>query len=505
MLDGSGRPRTPVVAWFDRRGTQQIDSISLRNNDFGPEFVRRTGLPLDCQASVAKLLWFVDGGLELSPAHRWLSMPEYVVYRLGGELVHEPSLASRTGLLDQATGTTWANGAAELGLPPTLLPARQPFGESVGTLAHTGLPDGLQGAALLVGGHDHPVAAIGVGATGPDELLNSTGTADVVVRSLPAMLTDEQRERLVGRGISVGMHVLPGTSALIGGVRGGLLLRRVLGLLGVTTAEQREQLDRAALAVGTLPAGLEISGAGPTGDDVVLRLRDDADPATVWAAVTRYTARETWVLLNLIESIVGPHTRAVASGGWTRMASVRTAKSAVIDHLTFSELPEPVVAGAVLLRTPGRRLEPRLEGESMSTPSTTRSLADIATPDGIFSIIAMDQRNTLRRMFSAVGIDATDDDLVAAKADVARALTPLASGILFDPTYGVPAITGTGALAETCGLLGGVRARRARQTRGGADHAPRPGARLALGAVAGRRRQQVLRPAAGRPPGTCRR
>jgi len=96
----------------------------------------------------------------------------------------------------------------------------------------------------------------------------------------------------------------------------------------------------------------------------------------------------------------------------------------------------------------------------MSTPSTTRmtteperTLADIATRDGVFSIIAMDQRNTLRRMFGVVGIDATDDDLVTAKADVARALTPLASGILFDPTYGVPAITGTGALAETCGLL----------------------------------------------------
>ena len=51
----------------------------------------------------------------------------------------------------------------------------------------------------------------------------------------------------------------------------------------------------------------------------------------------------------------------------------------------------------------------------MSTPSTTGSLADIANPDGIFAIIAMDQRNTLRRMFSAVGIDATDDDLVTAK------------------------------------------------------------------------------------------
>jgi sugar (pentulose or hexulose) kinase len=349
LLDGSGRPQTPVVAWFDRRGTQQINSISLRNNSFRPQFVRRTGLPLDCQASVAKLLWFVDGGLELTPAHRWLSVPEYVVYGLGGELVHEPSLASRTGLLDQATGATWADGAVEFGLPPTLLPAAQPYGESVGMLRHPGLPEGLQGAALLVAGHDHPVAAIGVGATGPDELLNSTGTADVLVRSLPGVVTDEQREHLVGQGVSVGMHVLPGTSAVIGGVRGGLLLRRVLGLLGVTTAAQRDALDRAALAVGSLPAGLDVSGAGPTGDDVILRVRDDADPATVWAAATRYTARETRVLLDLMESIVGPHRRAVASGGWTRMASVRAAKSAVIDHLTFSELPEPVVAGAALL------------------------------------------------------------------------------------------------------------------------------------------------------------
>ncbi|MDT5001889.1 MAG: hypothetical protein QOK12_3994 [Mycobacterium sp.] len=349
LLDGSGSPRTPVVAWFDRRGVSQIESMAIRDGNFGSAFVRRTGLPLDCQASVAKLLWFVDDGLELTSAHRWLSVPEYVVHRLGGELVHEPSLASRTGLLDQATGAPWTEGAAHLGLPPTLLPARQPYGESVGMLAHNGLPAGLQDAALVVGGHDHAVAAIGVGATGPDELFNSTGTADVVVRSLPGVLTDEQREHLVGNGVSVGMHVLPGTSALIGGVRGGLLLRRVLALLGRTTATERDALDCAALAVGSLPAGLEVSGAGPTGDDVVLRVRDGADPATIWAAATRYTARETKSLLDLMEAIVGPHSRAVASGGWTRMSSVRAAKSAVIDHLTFSESTEPGVAGAAML------------------------------------------------------------------------------------------------------------------------------------------------------------
>jgi tagatose-1,6-bisphosphate aldolase len=82
-----------------------------------------------------------------------------------------------------------------------------------------------------------------------------------------------------------------------------------------------------------------------------------------------------------------------------------------------------------------------------------KTLADIALDNGVFAIIAMDQRNTLKRMFKAVDIDASDEDLRAAKADVARALTRAASAILLDPTYGVPAVTEAHALAPGCGLL----------------------------------------------------
>ena len=90
---------------------------------------------------------------------------------------------------------------------------------------------------------------------------------------------------------------------------------------------------------------------------------------------------------------------------------------------------------------------------SSTTTQPVRTLDDIAGEDGIFAIIAMDQRNTLRRMFTAVGIEATDEDMRQSKADVARALSPTASGILFDPTYGVPAVTESGALHSDCGLL----------------------------------------------------
>lgn len=84
-------------------------------------------------------------------------------------------------------------------------------------------------------------------------------------------------------------------------------------------------------------------------------------------------------------------------------------------------------------------------------PTTLDAIADSA---GVFAIVAMDQRNTLRRMFAAVGRpDVGDGELRGVKADVAAALTPLASGILLDPTYGVPAVLDSGALADTCGLL----------------------------------------------------
>lgn len=69
------------------------------------------------------------------------------------------------------------------------------------------------------------------------------------------------------------------------------------------------------------------------------------------------------------------------------------------------------------------------------------SLSDIATADNTFAIVAMDQRNTLKRMYRAVGIESPDDEeLVNIKADVVNGLKGSASAFLLDPTYGIPAL-----------------------------------------------------------------
>ena len=80
-------------------------------------------------------------------------------------------------------------------------------------------------------------------------------------------------------------------------------------------------------------------------------------------------------------------------------------------------------------------------------------LSNISNSDGIFSIVAMDQRNTLKKMFTAVGVTATEEDMFGAKIAVASALSKAASGILLDPTWGVPAVNENDVLPTTCGLL----------------------------------------------------
>jgi sugar (pentulose or hexulose) kinase len=349
LLDAAARPVAPVIAWFDHRGARELDHLAQREPEFKAAFARTTGLPWSSQASLAKLLWLQASGHPIGPKATWLSVPEWIVFALGGEKVSEPSLASRTGLIDQGTGQPWPEALAAAGLPGTILPAERLAGHPAGHLKHEAIVPSAAGAVLTVAGHDHPVAAIAVGATGPDELFNSSGTADVLARSVPGTLDHAKRQAIVDAGWSAGRHVRPDTSLLLAGVSGGLLLRRVLTALGAETAAARAVLDQASLGIAELPPGLEVTGDGRSSDDVVLRIQDGATPAAIWTAAVRYTADQASRLLTDIEKIVGPHQRAVAAGGWTQMASVRAAKAAVLDALSFSPVVQPGVTGAALL------------------------------------------------------------------------------------------------------------------------------------------------------------
>ena len=84
---------------------------------------------------------------------------------------------------------------------------------------------------------------------------------------------------------------------------------------------------------------------------------------------------------------------------------------------------------------------------------SSTGLDALADDHGRLAVLAMDQRGTLRKMLTGAGKSAEDDDLRAFKVDVVAALSPLATGVLLDPEFGVPAVQAAGALHPGTGLL----------------------------------------------------
>lgn len=347
LLDRQHRPVHPIIAWFDPRGSKELEGLDTAVLE---EFRGRTGLPLSPLASIAKLAWMRGQGTDLA-GHTWLSVPEYVAYRLTGTLAAEYSLAARTGLLDQDTSSVWPAAVQTLGADSSILPTLVGAGTPLGRVTPgTGTtPAVLVGAVVTVAGHDHPVAAVGSGAVGPDVAFDSFGTAQVLLRTTPQRLDYPSRERLALVGINTVHHVMGDRRILVAGTRSGLLLRRTLNLLGVTDQAGRDALDAAATAESADAGGIAVSGA--RNDDGTLRITVDTDtssPAGLWLAVLAHGTQEVDSLLDAMEAEVGPFAETVVAGGWTRMRSVRRAREKSLPAVRFSHRGQAGAFGAAM-------------------------------------------------------------------------------------------------------------------------------------------------------------
>lgn len=352
LLDEQGAAQYPIIAWFDPRGGEEMLALPTA---LVQEFCGRTGLPVSPLATIAKLAWMRGQGTVLR-GRQWLNVPEFVVHRLGGVRAAEMSLAARTGLLDQDSSDLWPEALAAIDADASLVPPRVVAGTPLGRAGGPRVPQVVHGAVLTVAGHDHPVAAVGCGTVGADEVFDSFGTAEALVRSMPGTLDRGARERLASAGVNVVHHVLAGRRVLLGGTKAGLLLRRTLDLLGAGAGDRRSELDRDACAlqdeIATTGADLDgIRVWGAANDDGTLRINittDAVSPARVWLAAINNGIDEAARCLDLMAAEIGPADAVVLAGGWIRMDSVRRAKSESLRNARFSDRSQAGAFGATM-------------------------------------------------------------------------------------------------------------------------------------------------------------
>ena len=352
LLDGRGRAVAPVVAWHDSRDLAEVARLG---RDLGAEaFSGRTGLPLRSQWSLTKHRWQRDTDPAAAGAVRRLNVAEWVVRGLGGDEASDASLASRTGWLDLATRDWWPAAVAWSGASERLFPPLVTSGTALGRAsAALGLPR-LAGAVLTTAGHDHQAATVGAEAAGAGDQLDSCGTAEALVRTVPAGFSADGVARLAAGGVTVGWHVLAGRWALLGATEGGLALQRVLSVLGgraALSALDAAALDAAALDAAAMSPGTTraVSIGLDDSSRVTIGIGDDVTAGDVWRAALEEVTREIHLIHRSMTAEVGPHRQMVVTGGWSRSPALMQVKSRVFGELRRSGVEEAGARGAALL------------------------------------------------------------------------------------------------------------------------------------------------------------
>ena len=310
----AGRPVGPIIAWHDGRGEETVASLERR---FGADLARWTGRRVRTVSSVAKLGWLVDHGLPTPD--RWLGVPELALFLLTGAEATEHSLAARTGayhvierrfLPDVIAHVLGGAGGAATGSFRAVRTGRCPrwaFGVGGGGGSDDfGLPAGSRSPSPGTTTW-RPLPG---SAPGPDDLFNSVGTAETLVRRL-----DAATRRRAGAGTRPG--------------RDAVARRRRLGRAGqrrpVRARDRRpgrlpghrtRALDELAAAV--LPGRLGDRCGGPTvalGQGIEIPV---GPPAVMWLATLQALSRRTAAAAERVAGLAGPHRRLVVFGGGSR-------------------------------------------------------------------------------------------------------------------------------------------------------------------------------------------
>ena len=88
-----------------------------------------------------------------------------------------------------------------------------------------------------------------------------------------------------------------------------------------------------------------------------------------------------------------------------------------------------------------------------------RGLDACASPRGVFTVLALDHRQNLRREIRPDDPDSVSiDEMADLKRDVVRALAGRVSGVLLDPEFGAPRCIADGSLPGSVGLIVAIEA-----------------------------------------------
>ncbi len=187
-LDGTGKPLHPVILHLDRRsGAEAQWAMETVGED---SFLNIAGnLPVPGGISLTSILWLKNHAPAIFHRKdvRFGHVATLVLKRLTDTFIIDPSNASFTGLYDTVGYTDWDERiCGPLGIDPARLPLVKNSNSVAGELSdraadQLGISTGLP---VITGANDTTCACVGAGVVKEGDLLNTSGTVDILVLCL---------------------------------------------------------------------------------------------------------------------------------------------------------------------------------------------------------------------------------------------------------------------------------------------------------------------------------
>jgi xylulokinase len=382
-----------------------------------------TGLVAHPMYPVPKILWLRQHRPDIfASSIRFLSVIGYVLSRLGLPAYIDYSLASRYLAFDirQRRWSEEILAATEINVE--CLPTPVPTGTIAGKLDESaaGQLGLLPGTIVVMGGHDQPCGALGVGVIGPGRMADSMGTYECLLAA-----SDQPASTDVALTASLNSycHVVPDKFVTLAYFPSGIMVKWFHDLLygeedgqGILdqgrNSSERESIHYAALEreAPAGPTGLCITpnligscnpDFNPHARGIISGLGPNTTRSQIYKGILEGLACEMSQMTGMLANAVGEFRDVYVTGGGSRSAlglQLRAALSGRRLHVTGC--PEAVCLGGAMLAGVA-------SGEYGSFPEAVELVVrDVSTisPDDAIATAYAQQAKQYRHLRSALAI-----------------------------------------------------------------------------------------------------
>jgi len=318
VLDGSGRPAGKVISWLDTRGrpfdTELTDRLGV---DW---FAEHTG---HCASGIAPGQLLRLSGIDPScivPPNAIGFVGDVIVERLCGRRAHDATSLSITMLYNPGLHTEDPALLDVLGIGkeqlPVMVSPREAAGALLGDVAgQTGLPEGIPVSAAI---HDQYASSLGVGASGPGDMMLGTGTAWVLLATVAQLAPPVISGAFACRHVFEGLY-----GQMLSMVNGGSAVEWVHRVMGAGTGKgdtiddtlHKAPAGSSGVRFQPLLTDHQLQGLAPDTRGRLSGLRLSHGSAHILRAAVEGLACELARYLRALEAGGVPVTRLAMCGG----------------------------------------------------------------------------------------------------------------------------------------------------------------------------------------------